>query len=33
MISQGPQEVNVIVGVENKDFNDTVKVLYNSFVK
>lgn len=33
MISQGPQEVNVIVGVENKDFNATVKVLYNSFVK
>ena len=33
MISQGPQEVNVIVGVENKDFNATVRVLYNSFVK
>lgn len=33
MISQGPQEVNVILGVENKDFNAAVKVLYNSFVK
>ena len=33
LISQGPQEVNVIVGVENKDFNTAVRVLYYSFVK
>ena len=33
MISQGPEEVNIIVGVENKDYEKTVRVLYNSFVK
>ena len=33
MISQGPQEVNIIVGVDGKDFANTVRVLYNSFVK
>ena len=33
MISQGPEEVNIIVGVHNKDYANTVRVLYNSFVK
>ena len=33
MISQGPEEVNIIVGVDNKDYEKTVKVLYESFVK
>ena len=33
MISQGPQEVNIIVGVNNDDYEKTVRVLYNSFVK
>ena len=33
MISQGPEELNIIVGVENKDFEKTVRVLYDSFVK
>lgn len=33
MISQGPQELNIIVGVNNKDFEKTVQVIYNSFVK
>ena len=33
MISQGPEELNIIVGVDTKDFATAVKVLYNSFVK
>ncbi len=33
MISQGPEEVNIIVGVDNHDFANTVRVLYDSFVK
>lgn len=33
MITQGPDELNIIVGVDNKDFANTVRVLYNAFVK
>ncbi len=33
MISQGPEELNIIVGVDNKDFARAIQVLYNSFVK
>ena len=33
MISQGSREVNIILGVDNKDFVPAVRVLYNSFVK
>ncbi len=33
LISQGPREVNVILGVDGKDFANAVRVLYNSFVK
>ncbi|MBQ1411389.1 MAG: aspartate kinase [Oscillospiraceae bacterium] len=33
LISQGPREVNVILGVDGKDFATAVRVLYNSFVK
>lgn len=33
MISQGPDELNILVGVDNKDYADTVRVLYNAFVK
>lgn len=33
MISQGTDEINIIVGVENKDFEKAVRVLYNSFMK
>ena len=33
MISQGPDELNIIVGVNNDDFESCVRVLYNSFVK
>ena len=33
MINQGPDELNIIFGVENKDFAEAIRVLYNSFVK
>ncbi len=33
MISQGPDELNILVGVDSKDYAQTVKVLYNAFVK
>ncbi|MBQ9833217.1 MAG: aspartate kinase [Clostridia bacterium] len=32
MISQGADEISIIVGVDNKDFEKTIKLLYNSFV-
>lgn len=31
MISQGSDEINIIVGVENEDFEKTVQVLYDAF--
>ena len=33
MINQGPDELNIIFGVDNKDFAESIRVLYNSFVK
>ena len=33
VISQGPEELNIIVGVDTKDFATAIQVLYNSFVK
>ncbi len=33
MITQGPDELNIIVGVEETDFENAIRVLYNSFVK
>ena len=33
MINQGPDELNIIFGVDNKDFAHAIKTLYNSFVK
>jgi len=33
MITQGPEELNIIVGVEDKDFSQAIRVLYDSFVK
>ena len=33
MINQGPDELNIIFGVENKDYADAIRVLYNSFIK
>lgn len=33
MISQGPDEINIVFGVDNKDFEKTIRILYNSFVR
>jgi len=33
MINQGPDELNIIFGVDNRDFETAIRVLYNSFVK
>ena len=33
MINQGPDELNIIFGVDTKDFAQAIRVLYNSFVK
>ena len=32
MINQGPDELNIIFGVDNKDFKKAIRVLYNSFI-
>jgi len=32
MINQGPDELNIIFGVDNRDFKSAIRVLYNSFV-
>ncbi len=32
MINQGPDELNIIFGVDNRDFQAAIRVLYNSFV-
>lgn len=32
MIDQGSSEMNIIVGVENKDINTTIKAIYDAFV-
>ena len=33
MINQGPDELNIIFGVDNKDYTKAIQVLYNSFIK
>ena len=33
MINQGPDELNIIFGVDNKDFARAIRVLYDSFAK
>ena len=33
MINQGPDELNIIFGVDNQDFKKAIRVLYNSFTK
>ena len=33
VITQGPDELNIIFGVANDDFAEAIRVLYNSFVK
>ena len=31
MISQDAEEMNIIIGVEDKDYEKSIEVLYNSF--
>jgi len=33
MIDQGSSEMNIIVGVENEDFNTSIKAIYGAFIK
>ena len=33
MISQGPDEINIVFGVKNEDFEKSIRILYNSFVR
>ena len=33
MIDQGSSELNIIVGVENEDFERTVRAIYGAFVE
>lgn len=33
MINQGPDELNIIVGIDNKDFDKAINILYSGFVK
>ena len=33
MINQGPDELNIIFGVDNKNFAEAIRVLYHSFAK
>ena len=33
MISQGPDELSILLGVDEKDYKNTIRVLYDAFVK
>lgn len=33
MIDQGSSEINIIVGIEDKDFENAIRAIYNAFVK
>ncbi len=33
MISQGPEELNILIGVKEKDFKEAIRVLYRNFVQ
>ena len=33
MIAQGSDEINIIVGVENKDFEKTIAAIYDAFIQ
>ena len=33
MISQGPEELNILIGVKEKDYRDAIRILYRNFVK
>jgi aspartate kinase len=33
MIDQGSSEMNIIIGVENKDFETAIRAIYGAFVE
>lgn len=33
MISQGPEERNIIVGTDNKDYEKTIQIIYENFIR
>ena len=33
MIDQGSSEMNIIVGVDNKDFENAIRAIYDAFVE
>ena len=33
MIDQGSSEMNIIVGVENRDFEKAIRAIYDAFMK
>ena len=33
MIAQGSEEISIIVGVDNKDFDRTIRILYDGFMR
>ena len=33
MIAQGSDEINIIVGVENKDFERAISIIYDNFIE
>ena len=33
LLAQGPSELNIIIGVENKDYEQTIKSLYDALIK
>ena len=32
MIDQGSSELNIIIGVENRDFETAIKAIYSTFI-
>ena len=32
MISQGPEELNIIIGVKENDFNEAIKAIYEKYI-
>ena len=33
LLAQGPSELNIIIGVDSKDYEETIKALYDALVK
>lgn len=33
MIDQGSSELNIIIGIEDRDFNTAIKAIYRAFVE